>query len=106
MVRKNQVLSTRVQVEAVAQLLHRHHGALKVPARPPWTDRCLPERFARLRRLPQSEVTGAVLHSAEVFLRKLSILRKSGDTEVVRSVLGSVGDILLNQFGYEIRHLW
>jgi HAE1 family hydrophobic/amphiphilic exporter-1 len=42
MVRKDQIFAARVQVEALAQFLHRHHGTFEMPARTPRPNRRLP----------------------------------------------------------------
>jgi hypothetical protein len=79
--------------------------------------RGIPRSLARLRSLPQRKVAGAVFiifvnvdagsvkHSAKVFLGELSVARKLCDAEVIRSVVGTVGDSFLDELGDEIRHL-
>ena len=78
---------------------------------------CLPERLARLRRLPQREVARvvflvlvdvdarAVFHAGKIFLRELAVGGKLRDAEVVRAVLGAVGEALLLELRDELRHL-
>src|SRR5579862_3815371 len=50
--RKDQVFAAGMDVEGFAQILHRHGGALDVPARTARSDLGLPRSFARLWRLP------------------------------------------------------
>src|ERR1017187_2790123 len=57
---KNQVFSASVQIEAWTEFLHRHHGTLDVPAWTARADRCVPRGFARLRSLPEREVSSTV----------------------------------------------
>ena len=49
-VRKHQVFAARVQVEALAQVLHRHRRALDVPAGPAAADRAYPTTSRRAWR--------------------------------------------------------
>ena len=59
--RKDEVLAAGMNIEALAEVLHRHLRALDVPARAAGADLGLPLRLARFRRLPQREVAGVVL---------------------------------------------
>ena len=45
--RKNQIDAAGVDVQRLAQILHRHHGALDVPARPARARRRYPNRARR-----------------------------------------------------------
>src|ERR1039457_5889479 len=88
MMRKDQVFSSGMQVEALSEFPHRHDGAFQVPARTPGSNRRIPRSFSWLGRLPEGEVAravfvifvdinaGAVQHVAEVFFRELAVLRK------------------------------
>ncbi len=60
-VRKHQILAARVQIEGLAQILHRHRRALDVPARTPRPNLGLPALLALFRSLPQRKVAGVVL---------------------------------------------
>src|ERR671937_2130337 len=55
-VREDEVLATPVDVEGVAEVAHRHRGALDVPPRTPGPPRTRPRRLVGLGRLPQREV--------------------------------------------------
>ena len=77
--RKDQILATRVQVESLSEFVDGHGRALDVPSGPAAPDGTLPESFVRLGRFPQSEVAGIILlvlvnidartifHSGEIF---------------------------------------
>src|SRR3954468_20964707 len=102
MVREDQVLAAAMNIEALAEVFHRHRGALDMPARAPRPDLGFPESFPRFRRLPQGKVarfflveavgidTRAIDDRAKVFLRKLAVLRELRNAEVVRAVVGPV----------------
>ena len=108
MVREDEIFSPGVQVEALAQFLHRHDGALQVPTGASRPDRSIPGSLTRLGRLPQRKVAGAVFvifvnvyagsveHPAEIFLREFPILRKLRDAEIIRPIVGAVGNPLLD----------
>ena len=108
--RKHQVFAAGMQIKAFAQVLHRHGGALDVPARTAAPNRCVPGCLAWLGSFPEREVAGAVLlvfvhiharavfHAAEVFLRELAVLGEFGDAEVPRAVFGAVGDAFSSSF--------
>src|SRR5271155_564867 len=78
--REDEVFSAGVEIEALAQFLHRHDRALQVPAGASRTYRGIPRSLTRLGSFPQREVARAVFvvfvnidagpveHSAEVFL--------------------------------------
>ena len=55
---------------------------------------------------PWGRDAGAVEHAAEIFFRELAIGGKLFNAEVVRTVVGAVGDVFLDQFRHEICHLW
>ena len=55
---KRQVDAAGVDVERFAQVLHRHHGALDVPAGTAGAERRFPGGFAVLLRFPENEVAG------------------------------------------------
>ena len=93
-VRKHQVFAAAVQVEALAQVLHRHGRALNVPSRTARPDRRVPRHLTRLGCLPQRKVAcrillvlvhvhaRAVFHAAQVFLAQLAVLWKRLEPEV------------------------
>ena len=102
-VREHQVFAAGVQVEALAQVLHGHGGALDVPAGTAAADGGIPGGFAGLGGLPEGEVAGrvllvlvdvdagAVFHAGQVLLAQLAVLGKGGEAEVPGAVLGLVG---------------
>src|SRR5438876_785698 len=114
--RKNQVLSTGVQVEALAKLKHGHDGALNVPSRTAGADLALPGSLTGLRRFPEREIAGVVFlvfvniyslpvfHTCEIFFRELAIARELCDPKIVRTIFGSVGKALLDETRNELRH--
>src|ERR1051326_2101047 len=60
-VRKDQVLAAKMDVERLPEILHRHGGALNVP---PWAAGAnfgVPKRLAGFGRFPECEVAGIVL---------------------------------------------
>ena len=50
-----------MDVDRLSQVLHRHHRALDVPARPARPQRAFPERFAVFPGFPQDEIADAFL---------------------------------------------
>ena len=66
-----------------------------------------PRSLAGLGRFPEREVAGVVLfvlvnvdaravfHARKIFLRELAVAGKLGDSEVVGTILGSVGEALV-----------
>ena len=115
--REDEVFAAGVEVEAGAELLHRHDGAFDVPAGTAGADRGLPRSFAGLGSFPESEVAGAVFfvfvdvdagavgHAGKIFFRELAVLGKFGDAEIIGAVVGAVGETLLHQLGDELGHL-
>ena len=87
-----------------------------MPARTTRSDRRIPRSFPRFGRLPQREVAravfvvfidvdaGAIQHAAEISFRELAVLGKFGDAEVIRPVVGAVGEAFFHQLRYEVRH--
>src|SRR5436190_23194273 len=59
--REDQIDAAGVDVERLAEVLHRHRRALDVPARAARADRGLPRGLARFRALPEREVPDVVL---------------------------------------------
>src|ERR1700733_505428 len=98
--RENQVFSASMQIQRLPQFFHGHHRALQVPTRPSRPDRSIPESLAWLWRFPDSKVARAVFfvfvhinagpvdHPAKVFLGKFAVLRKAGNSKVIRSIVG------------------
>src|SRR6266404_4140700 len=87
---------------------------------PPWTSLPylrVPEGFTRLRRLPQGEVADfflieavgvhacAVFNRGQWFFRKLAVLGKLRDAEVIRTVVCAVRESLLHKMRDEVCHL-
>src|SRR6201999_4453587 len=104
-VREHEVLAARMEIEGVAEELHRHRGALDMPAGPAITERRLPGGLAGLSGLPEREVAGGILvvfididartvfDTFKIFLRQLSVLGKARDAEVPGAVFGAVGNV-------------
>ncbi len=104
-VREHQVFAAGVEVEAVAEELHGHGGALDVPAGAAGAERGLPAVFAGLGRLPESEVAGGVLlvlihidaravfNAFKIFFGELAVVGIAGDAEVPGAVFGLVGEV-------------
>src|SRR5688572_2873515 len=113
MVRKDQIDTTRMNVEGFAQQLDRHRRALEVPAGTAATPRRVPRRtdlfVLRLRRLPQGEIAGVFLRVVilgdtrpgddltAVELRQSSVAREAIDREVDRAVIGAVGHAVVDE---------
>src|ERR1700722_6928665 len=114
---ENEILASSVKIETLAQFFHRHHGTLQMPPRPAGANHRAPGSLAGFGGFPQCEIAGAVLiifvhiyarailHSSEIFLRELAILREFGDAEVVRAVFGAVSNVFFHQPSYKLRHL-
>src|ERR1700737_621497 len=97
-VRKDEVDSTAVDVERVAEVVLAHRRALDVPAGPAATERRLPRGaqllVAGLRLLPKGEVADVLLlvfvgrdaragfQAGSVQVRKRPVFRKARDAEV------------------------
>ncbi len=108
-----------MQVERLAQVLHRHRGALDVPAGAAASPRGIPADgpVGLLPRLPQREVADVLLVVfvrrapqaralvVEVDVRELAVARELADLEVDRAVLALVGDALVHQLLDERDHL-
>ncbi len=60
-VREHEVVAAAVEIEAVAEDLERHRGALDVPTGSAGTPRRFPGRLPRLRGLPEREVDRTAL---------------------------------------------
>src|ERR1700680_459905 len=97
MMRKREIDPAGVNVQRLAEILHRHRGAFDVPARAAFADRRLPEMLSRLWSFPESKVasalflvavhidTRAVLNSRDVNIRKPAVVRKFRDAVVNRA---------------------
>src|SRR5260370_16912632 len=60
--RKHQIDSARVQIESLAEILHRHRGAFNVPTRTPAADGCFPSRFSLFpRSFPHTQIPPSFL---------------------------------------------
>src|SRR5207249_3234204 len=85
---KRQVYAAGVDVQGLAQILHRHDGAFDMPAGPAGSERRLPGWFAVLARLPENEVAGVRFvvfvyvdarsgaDPGEVVMRELAVVRE------------------------------
>ena len=103
-VREHEVAAATVDVEAVAEDLQRHRGALDVPARTARAPRRLPARLAGLRRLPHAKSTGLRLRSStstrartfeellEGAVRKHAVFGQRVDLEIVERMFNR-GDL-------------
>ena len=93
---KDQIAAAGVDVERFAQVLHRHGGALDVPAGPPGAEGRLPERLAFFRGFPKHEIAGIGLvvfirvhasaraHAGKINLSQLTVMWEGADFEVNR----------------------
>src|ERR1700688_1395845 len=102
MVGENQGLAASVKIETLAKLLHRHHRALDVPARASTPDPAVPRGLAGFGGLPEREIAGtvflvfvnidarAVFHSGKIFFRKLAVLGKFRNAEVIRTIIRAI----------------
>ena len=114
--RERKVDAARVNVQRLAEVLHRHHGALDVPTRAARAKRRLPSWLSVFSRLPQHEVarvgfivfvdiharTGA--NAAEIVVRKLSVTGEIGDAVIDRA-FAHVGKTALAEFLNRRHHI-
>src|SRR6185437_2305139 len=89
--RKNKVDTTRMNIESLAEVAHRHCGALNVPSRPSRSERRFPERLIIPASLPEDKIArillvvfvdihpGAAPNAAEIIVRKLAVIGKCGN---------------------------
>src|ERR1700721_994771 len=82
-----------------------------MPSRAPRSDCRVPRGFPRLRSFPEGEVAGAiflilvdidastVIHAGKIFFRKLAVVGKLGDPEIIRAIFGTIGETFFHQFG-------
>src|SRR5947209_4367782 len=99
--REDEIDAARVDVERLAEILHRHRGALDVPAGPSRAYTRVPSRLAfRVSRFPQSEIARVLLLilvridalarardvAREVDLRELAVCGKRRDAVIDRAV--------------------
>src|SRR5215472_6650039 len=92
--RKGEVDPAGMNIEGIAEILHRHGGALDVPAWTAGADARFPEVFAGFGCFPESEIARiflvilidvharAGLNAAQIDFRKFAILREFGNAEV------------------------
>ena len=120
-VREDEVLSAAVDVNALAEVLQRHGGALYVPAGPAFAPGAVPRRLAGLRALPQGEVGSGLLVFAGIdtrareervlgAMRKLAVIGLRGDAVVDVGPLavlrrGRVGVALFDEALDDLDHL-
>ena len=117
MVREHEVFAAGVEVDVVAEKLHRHGGALDVPAGAAAAEGGIPMLLAGLDGLPEGEVAGGVLlvlvyidagavfDAVEVLAGELAVLGEAEDAEVPAAVFGLVGDVFGGEFFDEVDHL-
>src|SRR5436190_24383464 len=65
--RKDEIDGAGVDVERLAEELHRHRGALEMPAGTTFAERCLPRRLVFLLRFPEDEIARRLLLVLVVF---------------------------------------
>ena len=114
-VREGEIDAAGVNIDGFAQEFHGHRGAFDVPARAARPNGRFPEMFARLWRLPQSEIPGAfffvaiVVHprarldSAQVNLGQFAVVLELCDA-VVNRTFGIVGIRLFLQPLDQLHH--
>src|SRR4029077_15161872 len=74
-VREDEILAAAVHVEGLAEVLHRHRGALDMPAGPAVAPRALPAGPAWLVLLPEGEVERVALAVVHLHARaRLQVL--------------------------------
>ena len=116
-VRENQILAARMQIETLAEFLHGHDRALNVPARATWSDDALPRSLAGLGCFPECKVASvvffvfvninsrAVFHAGKISFGEFAVSRKFRNPEIIGTVFGFVGQPFLHQSGDELCHL-
>ena len=94
-VREDQVLAARVDVDRLAEVLVDHRGALDVPARTSGAPRRLPARLARLCALPDRKVHRIFLDlaDADACARLQLIQRLVGQLAVLGGLLRAEVDV-------------
>jgi len=107
-VREGEIDSAGVNIERVAEVLHRHGRAFNVPAGPAGADARLPEVLARLRRFPERKIprvffivlidvhARASLNAGQIDLRELPVIGEFGDAVIDRAI-ACVGEAFLLQ---------
>ena len=109
-VREHQVFAAGVEVEGLAEELHRHGGALDVPAGAAVAESGVPRVLAGFGGLPHGEVRGGVLLvlididaracgiAGQVLLREFAVFGVTLDAEVPGAILGAIGKATLLEF--------
>ena len=118
MVGESQIGAARVDIEALAQILHRHRGALDVPAREPLAPRARPfHDAAGTRGLPQREVgrmslpwirleiAVSLTEFVQCVARQLAVPVEARDVVVDRPVVDHVGVTRVDEHGGQLDHL-
>jgi hypothetical protein len=117
--RKLQIHAASVNVESFAEVLHRHRGALDMPARAAASEWGVPARFlAGFDQFPKSEIACVLfivfvrIHplaaagdiAGEIDLRELAVIRKGSDAVIDRAV-GFIRFAVLDQLRDDLDHL-
>ncbi len=114
---KHQVFAAGVEVEAFAEILHGHGGALQMPAGTAAPDGSVPAGFSCRSCFPEGEVAGgvtlvfididagAVGHAFQIFFAELAVVREGAEAEVPVAILGAVGGVARGQLLDQMDHL-
>ena len=117
MVRENQILSARMNVDFLSQIFSGHNGAFNMPAWPSLTPGRLPVRLPLFFGFPQYKIQGIFLffpgyfnitvprlQVIQIFMRQFSVFFKFPGTEVNGTVCRRIGKALFNQGGNHFQH--
>ena len=115
MVREDQILAARVDVDRLAEVLVDHRGALDVPARTSGAPRRLPARLARLCALPDRKVHRIFLDLADAdacarlqliqrLVRQLAVFGELLGAEVDIAVVNRIRIALVDQRLYDVNN--
>ena len=111
MVREDQVLAARMDIDLITEVSLCHNGALDMPARTAFAPRGLPVRLTFFFRLPENKVvrvlfsfltgylnlTETRLKIIQVLVGQLSVIFKLADTVINCSVRSNIRVAFLDQ---------
>ena len=118
MVRENQILSARMDVDFVSQIFFAHHGAFDVPAGTAVAPGRLPVGLPFLLGLPEHKVqrilllilaghqkgTLSALQIVQVLVGQLSIITEASHTVIHRSVVRHISVAVVDQLLDHLQH--
>ena len=118
MMRKHEIDSAQMQIESLAEVLHRHRRTFDMPTGTAAADACFPGGFVLFRGgFPEGEVPRIFLIvfvsidalapardvAREINFRKLAVIRERTDA-IVNRAIRSIGMVILLQLIDQIGH--